>query len=244
MPSLDRHLSTRWVAVLGLSISLLVTLLVAWSQWQTVTDMLNTRDWVRHTRAVQSALEYFRYCISTAESNQRGYLLTHNEVYLNNYRKSLALDSEQFNLLRKLLADDPDQKTNLDRLEGFLNEKFRVMAQSIALEQNGDHAGALAVVNNGNGNTSMDGIIATVQTMQDGESNFIQQHQDIYRSKFDFNNKLSTLLLIFCLGFLVTILALARRIEKLQEIITDHQDQTEGQRMLETLEKNNPRTPV
>jgi CHASE3 domain sensor protein len=244
MTSPDRHLSTRWVAVLGLSVSLLVTLLVAWSLWQTVTDMLNTRDWVRHTRSVQSALEYFRYCISTAESNQRGYLLTHNEVYLNNYRKSLALDSDQFNLLRKLLADDPDQKTNLDRLEGFLNEKFRVMAQSIALEQSGDHAGALAVVDNGNGDTSMDGILATVQTMQDGESNFIQQHQDIYRSKFDFNNRLSTLLLVFCLGFIITILALARRIEKLQEIITDHQDQTEGERMLETLEKKNPRTTV
>jgi len=244
MTSPDRHLSLRWVAVLGLSVSLLVTLLVAWSQWQTVTDMLNTRDWVRHSRTVQAALEYFRYCISTAESNQRGYLLTHNEVYLDNYRKSLALDSDQFKLLRTLTAGDPDQQKNLDRLEGFLNEKFRVMAQTISLEQSGDHAGALAVVGTGNGDKSMDGIIATVQTMQDNESNFVQQRQDIYHGKFDFNNRLSNLLLIFCLGFIVTILALVRRIEKLQEIITDHQDQTEGQRMLETLEKKNPRTTV
>lgn len=244
MRSLDRPFPTRWISVVGLSVSILFTLLVAWSQWQTVTDMLSTRDWVRHTRSVQFALEYFRYCISTAESNQRGYLLTHNEVYLNSYRKSLALDSDQFKLLRQLTADDPDQQKNLDRLEGFLNEKFRVMAQTISLEQNGDHAGALAVVTNGNGDTSMDGIMATVQTMQDTESNFLQQHQDLYRSKFDFNNRLSRVLLIFCLGFIVTTLLLARQIVKLQEIITDHHDQTEGERMLQTLEKKNPHPTV
>jgi CHASE3 domain sensor protein len=244
MRSLDRPFPIRWIAVVGLSISLLFTLLVAWSQWQTVNGMLNTRDWVRHTRTVQFALEYFRYCISTAESNQRGYLLTHQEVYLDSYRKSLALDSDQFTLLRQLTADDPDQQKNLDRLEGFLNEKFRVMAQTISLEQSGDHAGALDVVNNGNGDKSMEGIIATVQTMQDEETNFVQQHQDIYKSKFDFNNRLSSVLLIFCLGFIITILVLARRIQTLQGIIIDNQYQTEGERMLQSLGKNNPHTTV
>jgi CHASE3 domain sensor protein len=206
--------------------------------------MLNTRDSVRHTRAVQFALEYFRYCITTEESNQRGYLLTHNEAYLDNYRKSLALDSDQFKLLRTLTADNPEQQKNLDRLEGFLNEKFRVMAQTISLEQSGDHAGALAIVGTGNGDKSMDGIIATVQTMQDNESNYLQQRQDIYHGKFDLNNRLSTLLIIFCLGFILTILLLIRHIGKLQETIADNQDQSEGERMLETLEKKNPRASV
>jgi CHASE3 domain sensor protein len=233
----------RLFAILGLSVSVLFTLLVTWSQWQTVTDMLNTRDSVRHTRAVQFALEYFRYCITTEESNQRGYLLTHNEAYLDNYRKSLALDSDQFKLLRTLTADNPEQQKNLDRLEGFLNEKFRVMAQTISLEQSGDHAGALAVVGTGNGDKSMDGIIATVQTMQDNESNYLQQRQDIYHGKFDLNNRLSTLLIIFCLGFILTILLLVRQIEKLQETIADNQDQSEGEQMLQALEKTSPAPP-
>lgn len=238
MRSFDRYYLLRWIAVLGLSISLLVTLLVGWSQRQTVSDLQNTRDWVRHARAVQAALEYFRYCISTAESSQRGYLLTHNEVYLDHYRKSLALDSEQFKLLRSLTADNPDEQKNLDLLEGFLNEKFRVMAQAIALEQNGDRAGALAVVNAGEGTQSMDGIIATVQVMQDTELNLLQQRQAVFWDKFNFNTKLSVVIFIFCLLYLLAVLVLVRRVGRLQADLTDFHYLKEGERMLATLEKN------
>jgi len=224
--------------VIGLSAALLLTVLIALTQWQTMRDMRHTRDWVRHTREIQFALEYFRYCISTAESNQRGYLLTHDETYLNNYRKSLALDSEQFKLLRSLTADNSDEQKNLDLLEGFLNEKFRVMAQAIALEQNGDRAGALAVVNAGEGTQSMDGIIATVQVMQDTELNLLQQRQAVFWDKFNFNTKLSVVIFIFCLLYLLAVLVLVRRVGRLQADLTDFHYLKEGERMLATLEKN------
>ena len=238
MRSFDRHFFQRPVAVIGLSAALLLTVLIALTQWQTMRDMRHTRDWVRHTREIQFALEYFRYCISTAESNQRGYLLTHDETYLNNYRKSLALDSEQFKLLRSLTADNPDEQKNLDLLEGFLNEKFRVMAQAIALEQNGDRAGALAVVNAGEGTQSMDGIIATVQVMQDTELNLLQQRQAVFWDKFNFNTKLSVVIFIFCLLYLLAVLVLVRRVGRLQADLTDFHYLKEGERMLATLEKN------
>ncbi len=238
MRSFDRHFFQRPVAVIGLSAALLLTVLIALTQWQTMRDMRHTRDWVRHTREIQFALEYFRYCISTAESNQRGYLLTRDETYLNNYRKSLALDSEQFKLLRSLTADNPDEQKNLDLLEGFLNEKFRVMAQAIALEQNGDRAGALAVVNAGEGTQSMDGIIATVQVMQDTELNLLQQRQAVFWDKFNFNTKLSVVIFIFCLLYLLAVLVLVRRVGRLQADLTDFHYLKEGERMLATLEKN------
>ena len=217
---LYRNLSTKQLVVVGLAVPLLCTLLIGWLQWQSVTDMLRTRDLARHSRAVQLALGIFRYSLSDAESCQFRYILTHNDANLGLYRKLLASTKEQFELLRSLTANDPDLKRYFDQIEPLLNNKLQLTEQSLAMEQSGNHAGALQIISAEEGRLNMIEIEKHVEDMQTIETESIAVRQNHYQHQFKLNALLSALSMTLCMGFIIGILLLLRRLAHLQSFVT------------------------
>jgi CHASE3 domain sensor protein len=205
-----------------MSIPTLLLLLVGGLQWKSGNDFRNSREWVSHTRIVLLDLESLLTCMLDAETDQRGYLLTHNESYLEPYNHALAFSHDQIQTLRQLSSDNPEQQKNLDRLEPLMKAKFDELAQTITLEHRGDHAGALQVVTSNSGKNAMDNIRATVRVMQDAETSLFQQREDAYQRNSQINSELSALLLALGLGCIVALIffSLLRRLERMQEMIT------------------------
>lgn len=221
MKIFSRPLSARHLVILGISVPALLLLLVGGMQWKSGNDFRNSRDRVSHTRTVLLDLESLLTCMVDAETGQRGYLLTHQDSYLEPYRHSLVFSHDQIQTLRQLIWD-PGQQKNLARLEPLMQSKFDELAQTIALEQRGDHAGALQIITGNSGKNTMDEIRATIRVMQAGETNLYQQREDAYQRNLQINNEMSALLLALGLGGVIAVIyfSMLRRMERMKEMIT------------------------
>ena len=144
--------------IVSLVSALLVVLLIAglafraWSQFNRQTEQLATATRVTgDTNALLSSLK-------DAETGQRGFLLTADELYLNPYRQALIDIPVTLNALKTSVAPQPDQAQRLDRLQPLVNEKLAELANTISLRRTSGTAAALAIVRTDRGKVLMDQI--------------------------------------------------------------------------------------
>jgi signal transduction histidine kinase len=89
---------------------------------------------VIEARDTRAAAVELRNAVLGAESSQRGYLYTGNEIYLAPYDSAKALAQRQLTQLERHLADYPDLKAPMARLAVLLRDKFEDMDRAIALK--------------------------------------------------------------------------------------------------------------
>lgn len=107
----------------------------------------------RDTRG--SAVE-LRDAVRTAESSQRGFLVTGNEIYLAPYDSAKTLALRQLETLQRTLTAYPESEALLLRLKTVITEKISEMDQTIALKNDRRDAEALAVLRTNRGKALMD----------------------------------------------------------------------------------------
>ncbi len=69
--------------------------------------------WVLHTHEVIAESESLLGSLRDAETGQRGYLLTHDESYLEPYNKGINESLETLHKLKALTSDNPTQQSRL-----------------------------------------------------------------------------------------------------------------------------------
>ena len=111
---------------------------------------------VLDARAASEGAVELRYALQAAESSQRGYLATGNEIYLAPYRTAQSLVRRQFDALEGLLAPIPERAPLLQRLRTVIDEKIAEMDETIALKRERRDADALAVLRSNRGKALMD----------------------------------------------------------------------------------------
>ncbi len=116
---------------------------------------------VARAQQARAALAGTLSALESAETGQRGYLLTHKDNYLAPYNTGVrdapaALDRLQAALSR---ADGAaDAATPVAELRRLAAEKLEELAQTLALAKDGDHAGSLDIVQSDRGERDMDAI--------------------------------------------------------------------------------------
>ena len=113
------------------------------------SEVIEARD----TRG--SAVE-LRDAVRTAESSQRGFLVTGNEIYLAPYDSAKTLALRQLETLQRTLTRYPESEALLSRLKTVIAEKIGEMDQTIALKNDRRDAEALALVRTNRGKALMD----------------------------------------------------------------------------------------
>lgn len=107
-------------------------------------------------RDTRIAAVELRDALRTAESSQRGYLLTGNEIYLAPYDTAKARAGQQLADLARLLTAASEPPPFLPRLREAVDEKLGEMDQSIALKRAGADADALTIIRSNRGKALMD----------------------------------------------------------------------------------------
>lgn len=105
-----------------------------------MTIWLNARaqtylEAVVEARDTRTATVELRSAVQTAESSQRGFLYTDNEIYLAPYDISKTQAQRQLEAVDRALEDYPDLALARGRLETVLSEKFEEMDRTIALKR-------------------------------------------------------------------------------------------------------------
>lgn len=113
-------------------------------------------DEVIAARDTRGAAVELRDAVRTAESSQRGYLITGNEIYLAPYDSAKALAQRQLTTLSGRIAPNEQAAPMRERLTAVIAEKISEMDQAIALKRDGRDADALALFRTNRGKALMD----------------------------------------------------------------------------------------
>src|SRR5690349_16158353 len=104
-------------------------------------------------RAIRIAAVELRDNLRTAESSQRGFLLTGNEIYLAPYDTAKTSAARELDDLSRMIAPDAPNRAMLPRLSEAVGEKIAEMDNSIALKTSGRDADAMALLQSNRGKT-------------------------------------------------------------------------------------------
>jgi two-component sensor histidine kinase len=109
-------------------------------------------------RTIRIAAVELRDHLRTAESSQRGFLLTGNQIYLAPYDTAKTRARHELDDLGRMIAPDAPNRAMLPRLSEAVGEKIAEMDNSIALKSAGRDADAMALLQRNRGKTLMDEI--------------------------------------------------------------------------------------
>ena len=111
---------------------------------------------VNEARTTRAAAVELRSALQTAESSQRGFLVSGNEIYLAPYDSAKGQAERQLETLRQALAGDRTWEPLIRRLSAVVAEKMREMDDTIALRANLRDAEAMALLRSNRGKALMD----------------------------------------------------------------------------------------
>lgn len=107
-------------------------------------------------RDLRSSAAEARAAVQTAESSQRGFVLTGNQIYLAPYGTAKATAERELAAVARLLARDPASQPALRHLAELVAEKSAEMDRSIALKRDRRDGDALALIRSNRGKALMD----------------------------------------------------------------------------------------
>jgi len=159
---------------------------------------------VAHTLEVNSAIVTYQGALRRAESGERGFLLTGEEVYLDDYRAGQRRLGEIQSQLEALIADNPEQQARFKTVLPLIERKMEKLATTIALKQQGRSDEAIAITKTGAGLELMNQILGQVFAMIASERELLEQRQ-----RYADRTNIILFIVNFAGGLIIAVLALA-----------------------------------
>jgi signal transduction histidine kinase len=153
---------TRTIFILVAFIPVSLACLSYWTRVQ----FKQTVERVNHTQKVLVAIDDLMQTVTSAETGQRGYLLTGQKDYLWPFDRAERDAPGKLAALRSLLADDP---AHLDQLQNMVRDKLSELRQTVEFRERGKTDEAMRVVASNRGLRAMEGILSLSQQMIDDE---------------------------------------------------------------------------
>lgn len=194
----------------GFGVACAVLLLIAGITYRNTANLIETEDWVTHTHEVKARLADLLAALTTAESGERGYLITGAESYLDTYRDALGTVKASFDDIRHLTSDNPHQQDRLAQLQPLIDQRLANLRDAIdARRASGADAAARLVQQNGSIGT-MEKIRATISDADQEESNLLNARNVASHQATSFTigvitwGGLGAIIAIAAMGFLIT----------------------------------------
>ncbi len=111
----------------GMAISLLVFASIGFLSYRTTTNLVADQNWVTHTYQVIGTLESGQAILTDAETAQRAYLLTGDEQFQQDSKKSQEMIGGWVKNIRLQVADNPEQLRRLNQLEPLIQQRLATL---------------------------------------------------------------------------------------------------------------------
>ncbi len=116
---------------IGFGFSMLILVLSSVLSLISINNLLSSSKMVNHTFTVKNQINNIEVVLLKAESSQRGFLLTGNNVFLKGYTNSYDSVTALMQSLKTLTNDTEDQFANITFLEDLVRQRFKRMQQLI-----------------------------------------------------------------------------------------------------------------
>jgi len=141
-----------------LAIGFFVILVMSLSSIWLIRETAVTTDRTERALTFTNLLANLRADIRRAESGQRGYILTNEPAYLQDYETAVARIGASLDEVLTLAAGDPIQRDGLGAVRRLVEEKLEELSQTVALTRSDRRAEALALIRSDEGLRQMQGI--------------------------------------------------------------------------------------
>jgi PAS domain S-box-containing protein len=116
--------------------------------------------WVNHTLEVSNKFVDMRLLFRRTESSARGYLLSGDQYFANDYHERLDRIAPAFTELKDAVRDNDAQLRLLASAEALVVSRFSVTSEALLLHMAGDVAGMTALTAKADGRTLMESVDA------------------------------------------------------------------------------------
>ena len=166
----------------------------------------DVREQVRTSTEMLSDVRAVQRSVTDAETGQRGYLLTGNDIYLEPFFEGQENCGPALDRLEQRLGSEasPEQSQAVARLRTLSNAKFAELAQTIEYARQGNRPAALQLVQTNEGLELMRQIRATIEKLETDEERALAA--SIAKAEETESN--TRLILTFLAVFLVLAMAL------------------------------------
>jgi signal transduction histidine kinase/CheY-like chemotaxis protein len=161
--------------VFGVLVVFLV--IIGFAIWDRFAAARSAREWTEHTFGVLSAIHEFQIAERSADSDERGYLLTGDPDYLGPYDAALSRSSVLLGDLKRLTADNSAQQARLQTLAPAWQRRSQRLAQLIQIRQDSGLQTAIDVLQTQGGQKTTKEIDITLTAMITEEQNLLVERQ-------------------------------------------------------------------
>ena len=196
-----RRFFKRIAGGFGLASAILV--LIGMVSYHNTQVLINNNNRVRNTQEKINSIEELLSLMSDAETGQRGYILTKEEVYLEPYKKALLNINLEIQEFKNLAAGNRYQNKQIATLEPLIAAKVVELKQTIDLRQNQGFDAALRVIQTNQGKNLMDDIRRVIFEMEKEQKKQLQQHSQAAQASA--RKSLLTLFVAIGLTFLILV---------------------------------------
>ena len=170
--------------------------------YKNTTNISASTQKIMHTLEVKVALEKLTYNIKDAETNQRGYIITHDSIFLYNLPQLRQKIDTSLAALKALTLDNIYQQNTLDTLRylvllrcQYLDNTLKIVSEPLYNKTNIDNS----VIE---GKKIMDLVELKAGNMIDLESVYLKNSTQNYIDNISFAPLSQLFILLFCLGIL------------------------------------------
>lgn len=135
----------------------------------------NAVELVRHTMRVQSILGRIQLLVTSAESGQRGYILTGHPEYLAPYQDAVSRLPAEMEALTRETADNATEQALIARLRPLLHTRLEILSATVALTSMKKTPEAVELVRTGRGIERMRQIGSIIAEMNREEDRLLAE---------------------------------------------------------------------
>ena len=172
-----------------------------------------------HTSEVQGQLQLLRSLLLDTESNQRGFLPGSRPFILRATKPPSARCSRKLRSCALPPTTLSSRRTSR-QLDPLVAAKLDFMAQTISLQQHGEHEALLALITTDRGKQTMDAIRSRLELMEKEESRLLTTREESLASRARFSTWFLCALVALNLLFAIAMLLLFRRLSLVQNLVT------------------------
>lgn len=172
-------MSGNWTFGMKLSLGFgfcgLVLIVIGLTGYSSTHRLIENDKLVSHTHQVRRDLSELLSELKDAETGQRGFVITGDELFLGPYESALDQIKTSFEHVRTLTADNPDQQRRLEKLMPLIKAKLAELKRTIDLRRKDGFEPTAKIVAEGEGRQAMDAIRGLTAEMDRQEHDLLEE---------------------------------------------------------------------
>jgi len=205
-----------WV---GLSLPMVALIAMTWLVHTAGGKFNNSFNWVLQNYKVLDKFEQVQAHIVDAEANQRGFLLTGRQEYVEPYRDAMTAISDDMDQLKKFTRDDPGQQLNIVSLQSMIDSEL-VFDPATAFSSGQFQTNASIITLTAKGKEKIDAMRRVLFQAREEQERVLSRHQQDAETDMVSSQVMAMVMIAAVAVALIFVVMIMLRVDKLQQFVT------------------------